>query len=163
MKTSLQVGLFFVFIFCIGSFDVFACTCKYPPNLTEREKIEGAFKNTDFVFTGKVIKVFQKRIREGKDIFLEGEKTVVLEIIGDFKNNIRKKNLTIKTGMANGDCGVIFQIGEKYIVYAVFTKTYNSKNQYIKTEIHTKDCSRTTLLSKENSDIEIINQIVETK
>lgn len=163
MKAVLQFCLFFIFIFGIGKLEIFACTCKYPLNLTEKEKIEGSFKGADFVFTGKVIKVFQKQFREGKDIYLEGENTVVLEIIGDFKNNIKKKLITIKTGLGGGDCGFPFEKGKKYLVYAVFTKVLNSKNQIIKTEIHDKSCSRTSLLSNANNDIEIINQITAIK
>lgn len=71
-----------------------------------------------------------------------------------YKGKITSDTLTIYTGLGNGDCGIQFEIGEKYIVYGE-NETYfgqlNNDFNFPKTKntFWTYSCLRTTFYNQD--------------
>ncbi|HWN11148.1 MAG TPA: hypothetical protein VNO50_18055 [Pyrinomonadaceae bacterium] len=111
-----------------------ACTCALPlPNLTLKQQVKKAQKQSRAVFVGKVMQVVQNPDASGVSVKFLVEKS--------WKGRLTRE-VTISTGLGGGDCGYRFEVGESYLVYA------SGANKLLSTSI----CQRTAPRS-ENGDM----------
>ena len=115
MKTKL---LFVIFLISFSINSTFACSC------VKAGIIKGQ-KQSDFVFTGKVIevnKIVTKEKMTGTENIIDYKR---FEFVFEIKH-IHKKNkdlnytnrITIITSGGGADCGNYFELNKKYLVYA---------------------------------------------
>ena len=138
MKRILLVLLVLVVGSSPGS-EVFACTCIAPRTPTEERDA------SVFVFSGEVIRIdtviiqsFQMRnVRFRLQRFWKGADSTRVDVL---------------TGLADPDCGVPFEVGKAYLVYAL--DFYLEDPQAFYTNI----CTRTTLFSLANEDLEALGE-----
>ncbi|RZK10616.1 MAG: hypothetical protein EOO46_10075 [Flavobacterium sp.] len=139
MKLYLSILLFLFFN------TSFACSCIAKPSM------EKAVDETDVVVTGKVLskESFGKKDGRLPKYFTHNVKYKV-EVTKIHKGKIKKGIITIVTGPAmGGDCGVFFQIGKSYTIYATYTliDAGEKKVEFMETNI----CSRTAKADKAES------------
>lgn len=141
-----SIVLFFLIASCIS--DVYPCTCIGDATLKQ------AFKYTDVVFSGKVISIEEEVWYDVYNI-KHVERKVTFLVDGYFQGNLHKDTIQIYTGLDDGDCGFLFLLNMKYIVYADFEKRLNTdqKKKYLYTDI----CHRTCEFN--NKEFEEINKI----
>jgi len=72
-------------------------------------------KRADAVFWGKAIKVKPARITDGEEK-VRGY-LVTFAVARRFKGDLPSE-VTVETGQGGGDCGVHFEAGKEYLVYA---------------------------------------------
>lgn len=139
-----SIANFIVVLLLCYSSNALACSCM--PALTVKEEI----LRSDFVFTGTVkaknkfiIKTYLPGI---ENLFNDTE--FVFEIDALYKGRQMDKTVEVLTGSGGGDCGYMFEIGEKYIVYSrlVFPErlSYEMFEPYYITSI----CTRTQLYNE---------------
>ncbi|MFY0483317.1 hypothetical protein ACI6PS_12005 [Flavobacterium sp. PLA-1-15] len=139
MKTYYSIFLLLIFNYS------FACSCIPTPSM------EKALDETDVVVTGKVLskESFGKKDGRLPRYFASNVKYKV-EVTKIHKGKIKKGIITIVTGPAmGGDCGVFFQIGKSYTIYAEVTliDTGGKKVEFLETTI----CTRTAKADKTES------------
>ena len=87
-----------------------ACTCAIPlTNLTLKQQVTKAQKQSRAVFVGRVMQVVQNPDASGVSVKFLVEKS--------WKGSLSRK-VNIFTGLGGGDCGYQFEVGESYLVYA---------------------------------------------
>jgi Tissue inhibitor of metalloproteinase len=123
-KATLLVALFLTLI----QFDAFACKCR-------QQTIEENMASADHVFSGKVMKI--KTSKSSQQI------TVFVRVAKQFKGKIRFKTIEITTSSEPSACGVNFQKGREYVIYA---------NNSDKNRLNTSSCTRTTESVKEETE-----------
>ncbi|MBV7529316.1 hypothetical protein [Chitinophaga sp. sic0106] len=126
---------FLLFSYSIG----YCCSCM------DELSVKEEFKHADVVIIGKVI---AKKLVYLPDTLREEIKIPIMEYILEvetrFKGEIGQKELTIFTGTGRSDCGVIFEEGQKYIVYSYFRDTYPTGKK-VPRFLYTHICTRTGL------------------
>ena len=121
MKFTNKYLLAFAFLFLLfGAKSAFACSCAPRDNATNED-----FQKAAAVFTGKVLSVQRKK----------DSVTVKLAVQKYWKGKISNE-IKITTASNSAACGVNFEVGKEYLVYASET---NGK-------LSTNICSRTTLI-----------------
>ena len=115
-----------------------ACSCPRPPPAME------AAKRSDRVFLGQVTSIqthktsgfvlwVKDRVAElgdalgrdwRQDLRYEFRREVTLEVVENFKGAQTNK-LVITTGWGGGDCGVLFDTGRAYLVFAKHPKDHS--------------------------------------
>jgi hypothetical protein len=116
-----------------------ACTCDLPLlNLTLRQQVKKAKKQSQAVFVGKVMQVLPKP--EGYGV------SVKFRVENIWKGKLSQE-VTIFTGQGGGDCGYRFEVGESYLVYA------SGSNERLSTNI----CQRTAPRS-ESGDTKVLGK-----
>ena len=104
-----------------------ACTCIGKFNVKE------AFKKNDQIFYGEVIRISNLDIQPSKRLDLLDTisfKVATIKIEEIFKGRFRSDTIEVKTGLGNGDCGVNFKLGHKFLVYGSFIKSNSECNLF---------------------------------
>jgi hypothetical protein len=113
-----------------------ACTCgSSGGNLTIKQQVKEAQKQSRAVFVGKVMQVLQQP--DSSDV------VVRFRVEKSWKGNLPREVIVV-TGQGGGDCGYRFEVGGKYLVYAY------GPNE---TSLGTNICQRTAALSEARADI----------
>ena len=118
--------------------DVLACSCEIPrPNDSVAEMTRKERKASSAVFLGEVLSVV--KVSE-----LENVAKIRVEVKW---KGVKTSEVNVSTGIGGGDCGFLFEVGEKYLIYVS-----KSKNGAFTTNI----CSRTKPLSEAREEIKIL-------
>ena len=117
MKNFQTIAVILILLF-IGS-NSFACSC------TGKMSVKEAVRNSDIVFGGKVLFVKPVDYLRWQGIPMVG-KLVTLLVQEKAKGTIDTDTVIIATGSGGADCGVQFQEGHSYLVYA---KSYSFANR----------------------------------
>lgn len=143
----------FVFLIAILSISLstsmFACSC-----IRERS-VKEEIKYSDAVVVGTIVSMQVLTIPDPDsdenlpslskyyETSIARYELIVSEI---YKGSLKTDTLIIYTGMGNGDCGIEFEIGKKYIVYGTLESSFGVENaQMPKSEnaVWAHICSRT--------------------
>ncbi|MDG1994534.1 MAG: hypothetical protein P8J16_08705 [Polaribacter sp.] len=142
--------LILILLFSIGSY---ACDCDGV--LT----VEKAYKQSEKVFTGKIISVkpYNSKIYENGDETVEEYSTVSvkIEITSLFKGQ-SKNTIEIITGIGGGDCGYEFAIGEEYLIFAYDNGFHTKKDDGI---LETTICDGNGKVSDRNKWLKYLNEL----
>lgn len=121
--------------------DAVACGCELPiPKLSLKQQVNKAQKKSAAVFTGRVLEI----TKQPQNFYV----TVKLLVEDSWKGNLPQE-VTITTGLGNGDCGYKFEVGESYLVFA------NGANE---NKLSTGICHRTKILSESAQDLKILGK-----
>lgn len=144
MRKIILAAFAFAFFSILNVSDVSACSCSLLPEAESLDSVvKRAYKTSSAVFVGEVIEIVQK-----PDVLFVEVKFAVKQ---EWNDGI-EKTVTVTTGTGDGDCGYLFEVGKKYLVYAS-----NGKNT-LRTNICTK-----TALAENNKDIIVLNKIKRRK
>jgi hypothetical protein len=135
-------SLFLVFgLLVLTQINVLACSCDLPiPKLSPKQQINKARKNANAVFSGRVLEI----TKQPQNFYV----SVRLLIKDSWKGN-SPKEITITTGIGNGDCGYPFEVGESYLIYA------SGDENRLSTHI----CQRTKNLSDSAQDLQVLGKV----
>ncbi|RHW37585.1 hypothetical protein D1B33_08640 [Lysinibacillus yapensis] len=127
----------FISILFLSSFpsNTSACSCAQSPTAEEE------FDRSSAVFSGKVIKMEDKRSLNGS-----ASKTARFEVNNVWKGPSQTQ-IEISTGLGGGDCGIDFKEGFEYLVYAKESTMYGEKT------LVSVICDRTNQLSSSQEDL----------
>lgn len=130
----------------LSSAETLACSCA-PPVYGESlsVKVKRAKKESSAVFTGVVTQLTENR--EGF-----GYTTIKLKVIDLWKGNLSKE-ITVLTGLHDGNCRYPFEVNKKYLVYSDNGTMYSSSKS-----LETTMCTRTTIFSEAKADIKILGK-----
>ena len=112
-----------------------ACSCAEPA------PVEDELARSKAVFHGEVMEI--------KEV---GYMKKVLFDVNEIWKGTDESQIIIQTGLGGGDCGIDFQVGEEYLVYARDSSMYG--DEYLSTGI----CDRTTSALTSNEDFEVLGQ-----
>jgi hypothetical protein len=140
MKKFIFVSTFIFFLWLTSVGEVKACSCAAPTTNNLQSLVKKAYKDSQAVFSGKVLKIH----RNEKLFYIE----VRFQVEKSWKNKLAKE-ITITTGLDSAGCGFSFESGEKYLVYA-YRSTKN---------LETNICTRTNLLAQTNKDLVVLNRL----
>ncbi len=119
-----------------------ACSC------VGEMSVRKALKKSEVVFIGKVIskeKITIKQKLIGTESYINHYYYKVELIIDQlYKGKIKTSTIEIITGVGGGDCGYVFEINEKYVVYAIKKNRYYNDGDKTKKFLYTDICQRTT-------------------
>jgi hypothetical protein len=120
-----------------------ACSCVEPPSVKEE------FARSQAVFSGKAIKWMEE-----EDVSFRANHTqkILFEVQQNWKG-ASKSQMIITTGSGGGDCGIEFQEGEDYLIYAKPSEMYGSQEDLV-----TIICDRTTELSEADEDLQVLGK-----
>lgn len=148
--------------FLIISSGLHACSC------IGQRTVKEEIKYSDAVLTGRIISKNLIKLVDSTAIKMSGNDSLNLKrypfetivakykftVTTIYKGKINTDTIEIYTGLGGGDCGILFEIGQEYIVYGreetYFGQTKNDwpfpqgKNIY-----WTDICSRTTVKNSE--------------
>lgn len=145
---SLVLVLFVLSMLCTSFFaaaPAFACSCAFPPDaLTARDQ-------SDAVFAGEALEV--KEAIDWRDFMpftkpIRKQNEVILEVQSTWKG-VNTSQVKIYTEPYDEACGVIFQPGKGYLVYATYEEG---------TGLFTHLCTRTTELANASGDLIALGQ-----
>ncbi|MBI4120262.1 MAG: hypothetical protein HY454_02235 [Parcubacteria group bacterium] len=92
--------------------DLDACLCV---EQTLKEKVKGA----DVVFTGKVREIIDLSQKTKTEIISGGDPTfAVIDILKSWKGIKKQRAVIVRTVRGGAACGVEFEVGEEYLVFA---------------------------------------------
>ncbi|HMB90782.1 MAG TPA: hypothetical protein VKP65_08040 [Rhodothermales bacterium] len=128
------ITLFAVAFMLVGVQSARACSCVMPPPPTE------ALAASDAVFLGQVIKTR----RDGSGIN-KGNLFATIRILQIWKGDLEEE-VVIETGPNSAACGVPFQKGQEYLVYASVSAGH----------LRTHLCTRTTQAKNADADVEAL-------
>jgi hypothetical protein len=105
-----------------------------------------AYNTADVVLEGIVL---SKTIVLAKDRILPNSMDgamlhYVFEVKTFFKGKCRKKKVVVVTGVTEGTCGYVFEVGKRYIVYANNYQAKQRHKQYLSTNLCTRNCESNT-------------------
>lgn len=126
----------------MNSFSAFACSCVEPG--TPWEQLAWA----DAVFAGTVIDV-DNPYPDDNGFIYGGETVQVSFTVEKYWKGVMTEPIIIYTGQGNGDCGIPFEEGESYLVYAYI----DDEGDYPDGNLHANMCSRTALLYYAEEDL----------
>jgi hypothetical protein len=115
----------------------FACSC------AESLSVENEYTRSVAVFRGEVIGVKE----------VDHSKRVMIEVLENWKG-ANQSQIIIQTGLGDGDCGIDFEMGKEYLVYANKQSVYDDSGNYFSTGI----CDRTTSIHAVTNDFDILGQ-----
>jgi hypothetical protein len=142
-KTMTWLLLFCSFIFVMLVYfpnPAYACDCVIPPN------VETELSQSDAVFSGKVIRIKEKRSAGGYI-----KKEIIFEVYQTWKG-VEESQIKITTGQGGGDCGYQFVPYGEYLVYG------RNSDMYGKSQLSTGICDRTVDLTAANEDLKILGK-----
>ena len=126
--------IIFLLLFIAKSY---SCSCEPRPTL------EKSYAEADAIFIGTVI---SKKVISVK---YESVNTTQIEYkfrrTKVFKGKSLTEIITIITGNGRHDCGYMFEINKKYIVYAYIQNQYYDGGEKVKPFLSTNVCRRTTI------------------
>ncbi|WP_339251114.1 hypothetical protein NSQ43_13860 [Sporosarcina sp. FSL W8-0480] len=140
VRYLLSFGLLFILFLWWKPLDAYACSCVMAPPPEE------ALDQADAVFTGEVVEI----IENGKLIRGYG-KTIHFKVNEVWKG-IEGSEAVVTTGLHDGDCGLPFEKGKKYLVYA------SMSDMYVANTLSTTICHRTTELAYATEDINVLGE-----
>lgn len=140
VRYLLSFGLLFILFLWWKPLDASACSCVMAPPPEE------ALDKADAVFSGEVVEI----IENGKLIRGKG-KTIHFKVDEVWKG-IDESEAVITTGLHDGDCGVPFEKGKKYLVYA------SMSDMYVANTLSTTICHRTTELAYATEDLNVLGE-----
>ena len=141
IRYILPVGFLFVMLLSFQPLEASACSCVMPP------PPEDALNEADAVFSGEVVEVDENRKLLGGSY----GKTVHFKVDETWKG-IDEPEIAITTGLGGGDCGISFEKGQKYLVYA------SASNMYVPGTLSTTICHRTTELANAAADLNALGE-----
>ena len=145
-KFGAYVAPIVVWIMLLGG-EAFACSCPDFAENTLANRVNAALKQADAVFTGEVITVSEK---PGPYPYRHLEVEVSLTSV--WKGDLTR-TLTISTGRNGAACGVSFEKGETYLVYASNSTWYSSEGS-----LTAGLCGRTRRISKATDDLLLLGE-----
>lgn len=107
---------------------------------------EDALDNADAVFSGEVVKVI-----ENKGI-MRGYGNIVHFKVDKAWKGTEDSEMIITTGYGGGDCGISFEEGQQYLVYASASDMYEAGT------LSTTICHRTTGISGATEDLNALGE-----
>ncbi|MCM3145047.1 hypothetical protein [Brevibacillus sp. MER 51] len=133
-----------LFTFFVQPFPASACSCARPPDpLTEKDQSAA-------VFTGKVLQVNERtdwlRWLPFWDKPERGGFDVIFEVQSTWKG-VDQTQVQIVTSGLGGACGIPFQPGQEYLVYASYWEL---------NELETNICTRTALKADAGEDLQVL-------
>lgn len=134
-------SLFLSFMTIFIPSSAYACSCAQPLSVEEE------LSRSTEVFAGRVLKVKEQRSMDGSMT-----KAALFEVIEIWKGG-SESQIIIHTGSGGGDCGVHFEEGEEYLVYAYPSTMYGDKETLI-----TIICDRTKELVQAQEDLAILGE-----
>ena len=138
MKRILLV--LFVLVVCFSpALEVFACTCIARRTPTEERDV------SVFIFSGEVIRIDTVII----DLFQLRNVRFRVQRVWKGDDSTR---VDVLTGLGAADCGVPFEVGEAYLVYALDFYLEDPQAFY------TNSCTRTNLLAWATEDLEELGE-----
>ena len=115
-----------------------ACSCAWPGRACT------ALARTTVVFSGRVSSIGEVRTAEGYTQVL-----VRFDVLESFKG-VNGKTVEVTTGQGGGDCGIRFERGVEYLVYAHY---------WDKTDrLYTGICTRTAKLKDAGEDVDYLRR-----
>ncbi len=117
-----------------------ACSCAEVPD------VQSELNRSQSVFNGKVLDIKEKRGQKGYM-----HKSVLFEVTEVWKGP-QQTQIMISTGFGGGDCGIDFQKGQEYLVYAYETDFYGP------VALETTICDRTNTLQSAQDDLTILGK-----
>jgi hypothetical protein len=130
-----------------GISELLACSC------IGNDSVKEAVKKSDAVIVGTIIS--QKLMSElHTELYPPATPIMQYSFVCEtiYKGVISSDTISIFTGIGNGDCGVKFTVGEKYIIYGQ-KETYFTNNAIPlpkgKNILWTHSCSRTRVFRQE--------------
>lgn len=140
MKKFLLV-IWIAMVVVFGELEARACTCDLPlGKLTVKQQVKKARAQSQAVFVGKVLEV----VRSSESFSV----SVKFRVESSWKGKLPRE-LSLTTGLGNGDCGYPFEIRQKYLVYA-----YGSDENRLATNI----CQRTPGLIEAAADLKALGK-----
>lgn len=133
-----------LFTFFLQPSPALACSCASPPDPLTAKDLSAA------VFTGKVLRVnertdwigllsfWDKPVRRGFDVIFEVQSTW---------KGVDQQQVLIVTDGLGGACGIPFQPGQEYLVYASYWEL---------NELETNICTRTVLKTDAGEDLQVL-------
>lgn len=118
----------------------YACDCVIPPS------VETELSQSDAVFSGKVIRIKDKRSAGG---YVRNE--IIFEVYQTWKG-VDESQIKIITGQGGGDCGYHFVPDGEYLVYG------RNSEMYGKSQLSTGICDRTVDLEAAKEDLRILGK-----
>ncbi|WP_237899228.1 hypothetical protein [Brevibacillus brevis] len=133
-----------LFTFFVQPFPASACSCARPPDpLTAKDQSAA-------VFTGKVLQVNERtdwlRWLPFWDKPERGGFDVIFEVQSTWKG-VDQTQVQIVTSSLGGACGIPFQPGQEYLVYASYWEL---------NELETNICTRTALKADAGEDLQVL-------
>lgn len=137
MKKVLTL-LFFIGLLFISSFPSFvsACSCAELPSPEEELEV------SDAVFSGTVLDVRDRG---------NTSKSILLQVKHTWKG-VDESQVIITTGQGGGDCGLYFQEGTDYLVYA------SESDMYGRETLVSTICDRTSELDASQADLTVLGE-----
>lgn len=111
---------------------------------TVKSRVKQAKKESKAVFTGKVLEI----IENTDDSYI----TVKLKVLNSWKGKLTNE-ITVLTGIDDGNCRYQFEVNKTYLVYAYNGTTYSSEESF-----ETTQCTRTTDVSEATEDIKLLDK-----
>jgi hypothetical protein len=137
LLSSLILSIMTIFI----PSSVYACSCAQP------QSVEAEISRSTEVFAGRVLEV-----KEQKNLDGSMTKAALFEVSQIWKGG-SESQIIIHTGSGGGDCGVQFEEGEEYLVYAYPSTMYGDKELLI-----TIICDRTKVLVQAQEDLAVLGE-----
>jgi hypothetical protein len=166
MKNYLiRTTLFLLFLIAqYGS--VLACSC------VGKNNIKKSYKSSSAVFTATVLNIDTVTITDtvfrnyfNDSLYIKSVcRTVVrvrISIQDNYKGMFSKdEEVIIETGLGKGDCGYIFSIGSRYLIYGSHQERYLNKKLVKDTILFTNICTRTDLLTEvTDKELNVLNKL----
>ncbi len=141
---------------CSFSEQAKACSCKGESSIVEE------FKSSDAVIVGTILKKELVSLTDSSRLKLFSNDTLLKHSrIGQFtvarydllvervyKGEITKDTISVYSGLGGGDCGKLFEIGKRYILYGMKETYFGQVNNHYpfpkgKNTLWTNNCMRT--------------------
>ncbi|MGG4451994.1 hypothetical protein [Brevibacillus porteri] len=133
-----------LFTFFIQPSSASACSCASPPDTLTAKDLSAA------VFTGKVLQVNERTDWIGLLSFwdkpIRGGFDVIFEVQSTWKG-VNQQQVLIVTDGLGGACGIPFQPGQEYLIYASYWEL---------NELETNICTRTVLKADAGEDLQVL-------
>ena len=102
------------------------------------------FERSAIVFSGKVVEINEKQ--DGS-----GSKAVRFELSNTFKGHAQSQ-VVIRTGLSDANCGIKFEKGQEYLVYAYESTMYGAES------LVSTICTRTNKLVYAQEDLKFLGK-----
>lgn len=147
MKTT---AILLVLILGLTYYQVKACSCR-------QGTVEQGFVNADAVLVGRALKkeklFFTDSTFSSNSPLQVGFARYDFLVTSILKGVLTKDTISIYTGLGNGDCGIIFILGEKYIIYGNEDSYFKNRKgfnlQKSNNAFWTNMCLRTTFFNRQ--------------
>jgi len=145
--SNMRNFIYILLILLMISVNSYACSCG------ETESVKKAFKRSEIVFVGTVISSQPFEVAKEKlgDEFIEIDNNIEVTFeVSEWFKGTPQTTQTIYTGVGDGDCGIYFQEGQQYIIYATNEGIYFELGS---SKFQTNSCDRTNQLLELPNDL----------